>query len=114
MRDVAASLVCHASVAENGVNETVWTSVIVGGGPVGVAGVVAVVVVVAVCAGAPVVTGGSVPLGKARKVSSRAYGASTPAAAEASLGMSPVLFSASDSPSTPESRCRPGEDVRPV
>ena len=40
MRDVAGTSVRHAIVAENGVSEIVWTSVICGGGPTGAAGVV--------------------------------------------------------------------------
>jgi hypothetical protein len=116
-RDVAASLVRHVSVAENGVNETVWTSSIDGGGPLGFAGVVVVVlvVVVVVVVVVAVGAGGAAPLGKARNASSRAYGASTLAAAPALVGVSPPLeLSASDSPSTPVSRSNPGDELRPV
>ena len=114
-RDVAASLVRHVSVAENGVNETVWTSSIDGGGPLGFAGVVVVVLVVVVVVVVAVGAGGSAPLGKARNASSRAYGASTLAVAPALVGVSPPLeLSASDSPSTPVSRSNPGDELRRV
>src|SRR6266545_3418225 len=106
MRDVAASLVCHDRVAENGVRETVRTPSMVGGGPLGAAGVVLVLVGEAV--------GGSVPLGNAMKVRSRAYGALYVFAAVSAVGSSVLpLLSASDSASTPESGWRPGLEVRP-
>src|SRR5689334_8538477 len=109
MRDVADSLVCHESVAENGVIATVRTSEIDGGGPLGVAGAVDVVVVPGAAAGAAL-TGTLAPVGKARNVRSRAYGAPV-WAVPSPIGAS---VTARDAPSTPESRCRPIGASRPV
>jgi hypothetical protein len=66
-RETASSLVCHAIVAENGDSEIVRTLAIVGGGPVGAAGVGGAVVAGSV--GVVLVSGASAP-GKAWKVRS--------------------------------------------
>lgn len=106
MRDVAGTSVRHAIVAENGVSEIVWTSVICGGGPTGAAGVVVVSVWV-VLAG-----GGSVTPGRARNRSSAEYSESKAASGASAAGAE--LSLAATAPSAEESDLRPGISGPPV
>jgi hypothetical protein len=72
IRDVAGTLVRHAIVAENGVRESVCTSSISGGGPVGVAVVVVVAAVVSL--GELLACGAVTTPGRARNLRSLTYG----------------------------------------
>jgi hypothetical protein len=106
IRDVAGTFVRHAMVAENGVRESVRTSWISGGGPVGAAGTVVVVVVSLgeLLAGGVVTTPGS-----ARNLRSLAYGELKVASA-ALTAPGPEPYVVTGCPVVPESRRRPGPD----
>jgi hypothetical protein len=110
IRDVAGTLVCHAMVAENGVRETVCTSWISGGGPVGALGTV----VVAVVSLGGLLAGGVVTTpGRARNLRSLAYGELKVASTALPVpGCEPYVVTAC--PVVPESRRRPGPDGPPV
>jgi hypothetical protein len=106
MRDVAATFVCHAIVAEKGVSESVWTFSISGGGPVGAAGVVVVVSLGEL----PVVEAAP---GRARNLRSLLYG-ELKVASGALPALDRELYVATARPAVPETRRRPALDGPPV